>query len=216
MYADDLIGAAAFSWLNHCEAGPRDPCVTTSNIRTDHRVAHAHNDATSQSVTAWVHKNRNDDADDREIRISPGVDPASPNLLLAPELTGIQSIIPPAVACKEGAAAEGYDCMIAYVKVDDPDGRIRHHFFSISPGGTFTWRPSEFVTVHRTSQGVAIWHHDGWWWRAQVHAATQNIHVYRSADGLGWAFQTDLGFSVQVPAVAAHHTGLQNALFLTR
>jgi hypothetical protein len=212
IYPFDLSASANFQWLQHCTNGST-PC-SSAIVRTGHRIAHAWNDDIDQSMTAWVHQNRLTNSSDREVRITHDV--LSATLLSQPAVPGVQSSVPPVLACKNGQAAEGYDCILAYVAYNEQFGHIRHRYFSVAANGTYTWRNNEMIDGSATYSGMALWHQDGYWWRAYNHNNTSNVIIHKSADGLSWSFVTHHGLSVQAPAAVSTFTGYTNHLFLTR
>jgi len=215
LYATDFSGGLLGTpWLRHCTSGSGSTCPSEV-VRTGHRLSHAHDNVSDVSVTAWMHQSRTSGNEDREIRIAYGYQGGE--RVGVPFNTSIRTSVAPAVACNS-PHADGYACLLAYVDYDSPNYTVKVRAF-IRIFGTLIWHPNEVIMPISTTHGVAVWYHNGLWWLAANRSfavGPLDVLVYSSADGQSWSYATNLGRSIQAPAVVSYRTVGFNRVMLSR
>jgi hypothetical protein len=196
------------SWSRCSAMGGFMRCSGTTPVVSGKKVSVAWDDGVSRSVTTWVNQNRQDDVDDREVMVAVG----HVNVLTLPQPTGlgVRSVISPGLACKDGAA-DGHDCVIAYVDPGDPYHNLKVKRFTPTAGAQrYTLSVSGWSSVGvATSSALALWYSSGKFWLAVRPAySKQETRIYSSTNGRTWTREgTTWGYSVVGPSVASHWTG---------
>jgi hypothetical protein len=203
-FVAETVGA-----LSHCSSmSAWMTCSGTTAMSSGKRVSVAWDDQHSRSVIAWVNQNRQDDSDDRDIKVSVGY--IAHTTLPSPTSLGVKSQVSPGLACKEDAAG-GYDCVIAYVDLTDEMHSVQVKRFSVTMG-LFKYNLSVDATTRTvaesTSSPIAAWYNDGKFWLAfRISTGFQNTRIYESSDGATWTQNgSSWGYSNVGPSVASHYT----------
>jgi len=191
-------------------------CTGTTYATSGKAVGVAWHDGLSRSVTAWASQVRADDSQTNKVYVSVGY---INNLTVpTPDYMGVQSVIPPAVACKD--LASGYDCILAYVDQTERYYDVKVLRFNISAGGTrysVTIDGTKYTPGVRTDSRVAAWYHDGKFWIAARSSWYEDaIYVYYSTAGSSWTSAGTVGTSAVGVSAASYWNSGNNVLLYAR
>jgi len=191
-------------------------CLQTSYVYTSEGLAVAWDDWNSRVVNVWVEQTRLDDGADHEVMVAVGT--ITTNVLPEPDTLGVKSAVTPAVACK-GGAANGYDCVVAYVDLDAANynqvsvRRFWNHGgslkYNIQKDSLTTTIPSAF-----TGSRIALWYSFGKFWLA-VRSATpgQPTALFSSTNSVTWTVVNyDIGDTIVGPSAISYRTDNANGL----
>ena len=195
------------SWYN---------CSSSSLVSSYRRVAVAYDDEKNASVYAWNEQDRSTFANNWDLRIAIGN--TNDWTVGKSYSAGVRSPVGPGVACKSNATG-GYDCLVAYTDITDPNDQVRfRRFYSYGYSwlGHTHYTPffqSGFQTLsssgstHRTTSDIAVWYSYSKWWVAFRPSSPSNgqaIRVYSSASGATgtWSYEKSLTYSNLGPEVA--------------
>jgi hypothetical protein len=188
-------------------------CSSSEYIQSSKEPAIAWAPSVSRSIFAWVNQNRQNDTDQREIRIAVGY--VNQYTLPVATGTGMQSNVGPGIACSTGNA-NGYDCLMAYVPQSDGGHYIRLRRFTPAAGKerhTLSWDSTATTFNVSTASRIAVWYHDAKWWLAYRSSnSNQNVFVRSSTDSVTWSDSSLLAYSDVGPTAIAYWT-LNNNLF---
>ena len=198
-------------------------CVDTTPIYTGKAIAVGWDDHNNRTVTVWANQTRLNDAAERQLRVSVG----TVNHLTLPvfDSLGVQSNIPPAVAC-DALVGGDYDCIVAFTDQNDLLNEVKIRRFSASAG------PQRYLlnldpNIHqvmlnvRTGSRLAVWSNNGKFWLAvrpiRTVGGNQLLELFSSVDGAAWVTEgAGLAAAATGPTAASVWAGPSNVLMYAR
>lgn len=200
-------------------------CTDVEPVRTGRPIATAWVDGSlDRTVTAWLHQDHSSNGENpesNEIRISVGH--VDDDTLSQPTLTGLRSAVGPGVACQENWNGS-YDCLLAYVPIDDMTNPVKMRRFSIS-AGTYRYVLSiegsdQGETASQTATSITAWYNttsSEMWVAYRDTEANQYIEVLSTTNGTSWTWEyTGLAQTIQAPNAASAFVGTNNLLVYSR
>jgi hypothetical protein len=170
-------------------------CSNSQPLYTGKQMAFAWDNwsARNRTVSAWARQTRLDDSEDRELLISIGY--IHHWRLPEPDSLGVQTSIPPAVAC-DYFSAGNYDCVVAFTEQSDSLHRLKTRRF-YTQEGLNRYRITEQSldpNIHTVANGVvrtvspvALWFKEGYFWLLYRGIGPNNpMDLYRSSNGADW------------------------------
>ncbi len=199
-----------------------DTCSSSEMVYSAKPLTLAYNDAHDVSVAAWV--NQGDDISNmtnrHEIAVAVGL--ANSSTLGERQWLGVHSAVTPAMACKDDPSSSR-DCFVAYVDLDDADGRIEIERFDLSRNDgqyrfdlsnrTHVENPSGLTSVRTASSMTAWYHSDRYYLAIKSLEPGMPVRVFRSSWNGGSFSEVsgDFGTTVAGPEAVSHWQG-SNAL----
>ena len=190
-------------------------CSSASYVYSGKGIAVAWDDYNQRTVNVWVNQNRLDNSDDRELMVSVGH--INHYRLPEPDGFGVRSSVTPGLACKDNAAAGGYDCVVAYVDTSNSYNQVSvRRFINFQSGNRYyaLSGSTSLVSNAYTSERIALWYANGKFWLAlRGSSPGQSIAVYSSPDSLTWTAESyNVGTSPIGPSAVGYYTGSINIL----
>lgn len=197
-------------------------------IRAIGRVDSTFDYADESTIAVWANQARFNNSDNMRVVI--GVRALTNDRLGHVAPLDIHSSVPPAVACQEAQAFGEKNCLLAYVRRDDPASFIRVRAFSVNFGGTgaygagLAWamasggQVAEYTVLDGgfAHGALALWYYDSAWWLAYGHPTSSDVIVRSSTNG-GMSWTTSiLGPSITSPVVSPGQVAGPRAIYLTQ
>jgi len=228
--SDDGFWTQAYGDVEVCQSmQPGFGCdlMTTGSVWTGKAVSTAWDNWNDRTVIAWVNQDRLSAPTSRSLQVSVGTVVDGDDVLAEPEDLGVQVTTTPGLACNAFSAGN-FDCIIAYVRHDDPYSYVKVRRFWAR--AVFWDDPFRYVLQHdediggvpyeypvtsaaRTTSAIAAWYKDGLFYLAIRKAATnQRLSMYESADGANWSYVNSYGYTDVGPTSIGYYQGDTNAV----
>jgi hypothetical protein len=171
----------------------------------------------SRTHMVWTQQTRVASTE-RNILLATGEVINSTNKVPQPTDTGLRTHVAPDIACGGYLSAGNYDCILAYVPLNNTTGEIAVRRFWSAQGST-RYTPVIESIDHmlpsfggQTAGSISAWHHNGNYYLAfRSENPGQYTHVMRSSDGAVWTFISLLDATWMAPGVVSNVGSLDAA-----